>query len=246
MVERTIGTMLSLALAAGLAAAPARAQNTQEEYRPTGTRIISQPEAPDPDYSRKLLKRMSACISRYDAAGVVALLRGGNQAALDYAAAGFRDESDNSPLKMSDCLHEALNGNQLSVEMRIPSAALRTLLAEEAYLDRHAGPLTLPAGSPQVIAGRTVFGGDTPAQQTARGQFADCLVFNAPAEADRLLRGPVGGDEERENARAMAPAIGACLSEGQQANFNARSIRDFVADGLWARSEAMAAQSSGN
>lgn len=241
MVERIVATFVSLSIAAGLATSPALAQNTQEEYRPTGTRIISQPEAPDPDYGRKLLKRMSACISRYDAAGVVALLRGGNQAAVDYAAAGFRDEDDNAPLQMSDCLHEALNGNQLSVEMRIPPAALRTLLAEEAYLDRHSGPLTLPAGTPQIIAGRAVFGGDTPAQQTARGQFADCLVFNAPAEADRMLRGPVGGDEERENARVMAGAIGACLNAGQQANFTPRAIRDFVADGLWARSEALAA-----
>jgi hypothetical protein len=242
-----IRSLFLVAAVSGAAlAVPAQAQNTQEEYRPTGTRIISQAEAPDPDYSRKLLKRMSACISRYDAEGVVALLRGGNQPAVDYAATGFRDEDDNSPLKMSDCLHEALNGNQLSVEMRIPAAALRTLLAEEAYLDRHSGPLTLPAGTPQVIAGRAVFGGDTPAQQTARGQFADCLVFNAPVEADRLLRGPVGGDEERANARAMAGAIGACLNEGQQANFNTRAIRDFVADGLWARSEALAAQGSGN
>lgn len=231
-----LGATVSLAVLA----VPVQAQNTQEEYRPTGTRIISQPEAPDPDYSRKLLKRMSACISRYDAAGVVALLRGGNQTAVDYAATGFRDEDDNSPLRMSDCLHEALNGMQLSVEMRIPSAALRTLLAEEAYLDRHSSPLTLPAGSPQVITGRTVFGGDTPAQQAARGIFADCLVFNAPVEADRLLRGPVGGDEERENARALAGAIGTCLNAGQQANFTPRAIRDFVADGLWARSETLA------
>lgn len=237
--------ILGAAVSLAALAVPAQAQNTQEEYRPTGTRIISQSEAPDPDYSRKLLKRMSFCINRYNADGVVELLRGGNQSAVDYAAAGFRDEDDNAPLKLSDCLHEALNGNQLSVEMRIPAVALRTLLAEEAYLGRHAGPLTLPEGSPQVLAGRAVFGGDTPAQQQARGMFADCLVFNAPAEADRLLRGPVGGDEERANARAMAGAIGQCLSEGQQANFTPRAIRDFVADGLWARSEALAASGTG-
>lgn len=240
MVERlAVSCLLVTALAA--LSLPAQAQNTQEEYRPTGTRIISQAEAPDPEYGRKLMKRMSACIERYDAQGVVALLRGGNQAAVDYAAAGFRDEDEHAPLRMSDCLHEALNGMQLAVEMRVPPVALRTLLAEEAYLGRHTGPLTIPAGSPQVLAGRAVFGGETAAQQQARGMFADCLVLNAPAEADRLLRGPVGGDEERVNARALAPAIGQCLSSGQQANFTPQSIRDFVADGLWARSEALAA-----
>lgn len=231
------------------AAVPVAAQNTQEEYRPTGTRIISQQQEADPDYSRRLLKETAACVNRYDAAAVVALLRGGNQPALDYAAEGIQNEDDNAPLRLSDCLTEAMNGSQLTVQMRISPDALRTVLAEEAYLGRHTGPLTLGQGAPQVLAGRRVIGGATPAQSTARGQFADCLVFNAPAEADRLLRGPVGGDTERENARALAPAIGQCLTAGQQANFTTNAIRDFVADGLWARSEALsaigAAQGSG-
>lgn len=228
-----------------LAAVPAGAQNTQEEYRPTGTRIISQQEQADPDFSRRLLKETAACVNRYDAVAVVALLRGEGQAALDYAAQGIQNEDDNAPLRLSDCLTEAMNGSQLTVQMRISPDALRTVLAEEAYLGRHSGPLTLGQGTPQVLAGRRVIGGATPAQSTARGMFADCLVFNAPAEADRLLRGPVGGDTERENARAMAPAIGQCLTAGQQANFSTSAIRDFVADGLWARSEALASLGSG-
>jgi hypothetical protein len=224
---------------------PAAAQNTQEEYRPTGTRIISQQQQADPDFSRRLLKETAACVNRYDAVAVVALLRGEGQAALDYAAEGIQNEDDNAPLRLSDCLTEAMNGSQLTVQMRISPDALRTVLAEEAYLQRHSGPLTLGQGTPQVLAGRRVIGGATPAQSTARGLFADCLVFNAPAEADRLLRGPVGGDTERENARAMAPAIGQCLNAGQEANFSTSAIRDFVADGLWARSEALASLGSG-
>ncbi|MEO5707014.1 MAG: hypothetical protein ABIT10_06250 [Alteraurantiacibacter sp.] len=239
-----IRTLLLSALLLGVAV-PAAAQNTQEEYRPTGTRIISQQEEADPDFSRRLVKRTAACVHRSDAAGVLALLRGGRQDALDYAAAGIQNEDDNAPLRLSDCLTEAMNGAQLTVQMRISPDALRTVLAEEAYLGRHAGPLTLGQGTPQVLAGRTVIGGTTPAQSQARGMFADCLVFNAPAEADRLLRGPVGGDTERENARALAPAISQCLNAGQQANFTTSAIRDFIADGLWARSESLAAQGSG-
>lgn len=236
---------IALAALALCMALPAAAQNTQNAYRPTGTRIISQQEEADPDYSRRLLKETAACVNRYDAAGVVALLRGGNQPALEYAAEGIRNEDDHSPLKLSECLHEAMNGAQLTVEMRIPPAALRTVLAEEAYLQRHSGPLTIASGTPQVLEGRTVIGGETPAQSQARGIFADCLVFNAPAEADRLLRGPVGGDTERDNARALTPAIAQCLDAGQQANFSPSAIRDFIADGLWARSESLVAQGSG-
>jgi hypothetical protein len=236
--------LVALAALAVCIAVPATAQNTQNSYRPTGTRIISQTEEADPDYSRKLLKETAACVNRYDAAGVLAVLRGGNQPALDYAAEGIRNEDDHSPLKLSECLHEAMNGAQLTVQMRIPPAALRTVLAEEAYLQRHSRPLTIATGAPQVLAGRPVIGGETPAQSEARGIFADCLVFNSAAEADRLLRGPVGGDIERENARALTPAISQCLNAGQSANFTPGAIRDFIADGLWARSEALAAQGS--
>ncbi|MCL6251912.1 hypothetical protein M3P36_12770 [Altererythrobacter sp. KTW20L] len=238
---------LSLAALAALVvstAIPAEAQNTQNSYRPTGTRIISQQEEADPDYSRRLLKETAACVNRYDSSGVVGLLRGGNQAALDYAAGGIRNEDRNSPLKISECLHEALNGAQLVVHMRIPPAALRTVLAEQAYLNRHTAPLTIAPGSPQVLEGRIVIGGDTAEESQARGIFADCLVFNAPVEADRLLRGPVGGGTELDNARALMPAISQCLNDGQAANFSPNAIRDFVADGLWARSEALAGASA--
>ena len=235
-------TIALAGIAAGAFAAPVAAQ---DRYRPTGTRIVQPQEEADPDFARRLLKRTAACVNRYDAAGVVTLLRGGNQAAIDYAAEGVRNEDNRSPLQISECLDEAMNGSQLVVDMRIPPRALRTVLAEEAYLSRHAGPLALPAGSPQVIEGRAVIGGDTPERARAMGIFADCLVFNAPAEADRLLRGPVGGDEERDNARALAPAISQCLTAGQAANFTTSAIRDYVADGLWARSEYLAAQGSG-
>ncbi len=240
-----IRPLILAAIALAAVSGSAQAQNSGNVYRPTGTRIISQGETVDPDFARRLLKLTAACVNRYDSEGVVALLRGGNQVAVDYADAGVRDEADLSPLRLSECLHEALNGSQVVVEMRIPPRALRTVLAEEAYLQRHAGPLEIASGSPQVLTGRAVIGGQTPEQSQAMGIFADCLVYHAPAEADRLLRGPVGGDIESESVRALVPTISLCLSDGQQANFTTSAIRDFIADGLWARSEYGAAQGSG-
>jgi len=227
-------------LGAGLIA-PALAQNTNHTYRPTGTRIVQEPEPADPDLARRLVKLTGSCVNRRFPDGAVALLRGGNADAFAYAAQGIRNEDNESPLGLSECLHEALNGAQLSTEMRIPERNLRIALAEDAYLRRHPQPLVIAPGSPGTLAGRAVIGGSSPEQARAMGLFADCLVFTAPAEADSLLRGPVGGDEERANARALAPAIGACLANGQQVNFTPTTIREYVADGLWARSEAMAA-----
>jgi hypothetical protein len=237
---------LACAVVAAVAAAvPARAQNTQEEYRPTGTRIISQTEAADPDMGRRLLRLTSACVNRRYDSEVVSLLRNGNPEVVAYAAEGIRDRDNQSPLALSECLLEALNGAQVSTQMRIPERSLRLALAEGAYLRRHAGPLAIAAGSPQFIAGRAVLLGSSPEQSQAMGQFADCLVFHAPEQADRLVRGAVGGDEETANARALAPAIGECLPQGQQIDFTTGALRDYAIDGLWARSEALAAQGAG-
>ncbi|MXO72288.1 hypothetical protein [Alteraurantiacibacter buctensis] len=233
----------SLALVAflGSIAGSAQAQNTQNVYRPTGTRIISQTEQADLQDGRRLLKLVGACVVGRFPAEAVALLRTGNPEAVAYAEAGVRDQDTQSPIALAQCLHEALNGTQVTMTMRIPERNLRLTLAEAAYLRRHSAPLGLSADSPVVLAGRPVLIGSTPEQSTAMGQFADCLVFHAPAEADALLRGPTGGDSERDNARALAPAIGQCLAEGQEVNFTPAILREYAADGLWARSEAMQA-----
>lgn len=244
MADRLSLAVLSMAAWAGLAT-PAQAQNTQDEYRPTGTRIVSQAQTADPDTGRRLLRLTAACVNRRFGAEVVTLLRSGNPEAVAYAAEGIRDRDDQSPLALSECLHEALNGAQVTSQMRIPERTLRLALAEGAYLRRHAVPLAMGEGSPQFIAGRAVLLGSNPQQSQAMGQFADCLVFHAPAEADRLVRGAVGGEEEAANARALAPAIGECLPEGQQINFTASALRDYAIDGLWARSEFAASQGSG-
>jgi len=212
----------------------------QDVYKPTGTRIGQARQTADPDFTRRMLKLTAACVNRLNADGVVSLLRGDSHAALDYAAAGIQNEADHSPLELSECLTEAMNGSQVVMQMRIPPRALRTVLAEEAYLWRHNGPLQFPPGTPQVLAGRKVIGGETPAQSQTMGIFADCLVFHSPQEADRLLRGPVGGTAERGNAEALSPAISQCLNPGQQANFTTSAIRDIISDGLWARSEFLA------
>ena len=229
----------------GLVAIYAPAANAQDVYKPTGTRIGQARQTADPDFARRMLKTTAACVSRLDSAGVVALLRGDSHAALNYAAAGIQNEDDHSPLELSQCLTEAMNGSQVVMEMRIPPRALRTVLAEEAYLKRHSAPLEIAAGSPRVLVGRAVIGGETAAQSQALGIFADCLVFNAPNEADRLVRGPVGGTTERDNARALSASISQCITAGQQANFSTSAIRDIVADGLWARSEFDAARVAG-
>ncbi len=237
---------LACAVVAALpAAVPARAQNTQDEYRPTGTRIISQTEAADPDLGRRLLRLTSACVNRRYGSEVVSLLRHGNPEVVAYAAEGIRERENQSPLALSECLLEALNGAQVTTQMRIPERTLRLALAEGAYLRRHAAPLAMGEGSPQFLTGRAVLQGNTPEAAQAMGQFADCLVFHAPVEADRLVRGAVGGEEEAANARALAPAIGECLPQGQQINFTPSALRDYAIDGLWARSEAAAAQGSG-
>lgn len=242
MVDRS--SILVVALVA-LLAMPADAQNTQDEYRPTGTRIISQTQAADPDMGRRLLKTTAACVNRRFGNEVVSLLRNGNPEVVAYAAAGIRDRDNQSPLALSECLRESFNGSQVTSQMRIPERNLRLALAEGAYLRRHAAPLAIAAGSSQTLEGRAVLQGSTPEAARAMGMFADCLVFNAAAEADALVRGPVGGEEEAANARALAPAISQCLSAGQQVNFTPSALRDYAIDGLWARSEAAAGQGSG-
>src|SRR3546814_919182 len=112
--------------------------------------------------------------------------------------------------------------------------AFRSMMLEEAYLARFKTVPALSEDASEIVADRRyITEGSTSAR--ALGRFADCLAFRDAAGADALLRTMPGSADERQAARAMAPALGASLTRGQTLSLNTANVRAFAADGLWTR-----------
>jgi hypothetical protein len=111
-VSQHAASLVKAALACAVVAAvpvavPAWAQNTQNEYRPTGTRIISQTEAAGPDMGRRLLRLTSACVNRRYDSEVVSLPQGQQ---IDFIASALRDYAIDGLWARSEAMALAMGG----------------------------------------------------------------------------------------------------------------------------------------
>src|SRR3546814_19001313 len=105
--------------------------------------------------------------------------------------------------------------------------AFRSMMLEEAYLARFKTVPALSEDASEIVADRRyITEGSTSAR--ALGRFADCLAFRDAAGADALLRTMPGNADERQVERAMAPALGACLTSGQTLSLTTANLRDFA------------------
>lgn len=198
----------------------------------TGSRIPVKPEAISPAQAAVLAKSFAKCIYRTSQAKATALLINSDLGSVNLAGARIRDLD--LDLNMSRCLDDEVTSDLQARTARFPMVVLRDLVAEEAYLAANPVAARL-ATPPAAIRPRFVSTGPALAKAQMLHVFADCAIVESVSSADDLLRTEPGSVEERAAARALAPALGACLAEGQQIELTPRSIRSFVAYAMWFR-----------
>jgi hypothetical protein len=229
--------------AALLASAPAAAQ-VDEAYKPTGRRTAVPVAKADPSLARRLLKGVAHCIQRRHPDMVTRFLATSDRLSPSLDALGGSDAAL-AGMEFSKCLSDTKAGYELNVEMRFNAPALRAALTEEAFLASNPRKFALPQGAAEGVADRFFVESARITQARALGAFADCVTFTATNEADALLRTAPGSVQETAGAQALAPAISACLPNGQSANLTANSIREIAADSLWERSRAAGGSAAG-
>lgn len=154
---------------------------------------------------------------------------------VDNVAVGLSDGQFSKALGLQTCLREQTDGVQAPMLVSFPVTTIRSLLQEEAYLSKYNVPPTTSPDDLKSIDRRYVSTGDALPKARASGQFADCIVAQDVARSDALLRAAPGSEDEGKAARALAPALGKCLFEGENVSLKTENVRAFVADGLWMR-----------
>ena len=216
-----------------LCGSPGHAQ--LKPYTPAGTRIASNPKAIDPDLARKMKKDFARCIYERDADVVDRLLNSSDPKTVNFEQLGFDEADLVEKLGMSKCLSRAMTDDQLRAMMSFQIDGLRPLLAEEAYLSARREPPQIGPDDEEFLTNRVFVESGKVVQARLYGALADCIVFNAPADADRLLRTTPASDDELAAVNALVPTLGSCVTQGQEIVLMPLSVRALVADGLWSR-----------
>lgn len=221
------------AAATALACAPLSAQLKPEV--PTGSLVKQAPTKVSSKDARFIQKEVARCIISHARPKAEAVLVHSDPASIDYAGAGIDAKKAADALWLSECLGEAATLDMNAISMRIPTPLLRNLLAEELYLSGNSKPISIPQGGQESVARVYVTPESQRGAALALADFADCITFADPADADALLRtGPATADERAVVGRLM-PALSACVVAGQNLTLTPGSIRSVVADGMWSR-----------
>lgn len=233
-----VSTAVSIAavMAVELLAVPAAFAQRPEPYTRTGSRIAKDPETLGSGPARQIVKDMARCVHRRNPELAERFLKASDPRTVDYESLGFVAGEAPRILDMEKCKGETRLGYELRSMMRMSTPLFRMALAEESYLARNSRPITISEDSEEILSNRYFVLDADIEQKRALGAFADCTVFHAPAEADRLLRTTPGSQQEVAAAQALVPALSQCLVEGQEVALDVKGIREFAADGLWSRS----------
>lgn len=226
---------LGLAMAQPLAAESGRPERTDRVYR-TGSLIPMQAEEIEAKLVRQMLKDMGRCVYSSKPKDSDKLLENSDKNAIDYAGLGFGAEDFHTRFSLNKCLGRAMRDTQMTAKFRFAPQMLRTLMAEEAYLASHKRAMTLPEGSEEFMSTRRFVPSMHMVQSRSFADLADCVVFNAPAEADDVLRSVPTSNQESDAIEMLLPAIPGCLFEGQEITLTPQLVRELAADGLWSRS----------
>lgn len=223
-------TLLAVAIAAPAAAKP-DSGGMQPEAQ-IGTRFLKNPTEVNPREAGLERKNFARCVYGRIPDRVDKLLENSDPEGIEYYAADTTQDRFWQQIRRDFCgqLNSAVADTR---QLTMSNTAFRSMMLEEAYLARVKEAPALPAGATEQVDRRYMTEGSEPAR--ALGQFADCIAFRDTAGADALLRTMPGSEEEKAAARAMAPALGACLARGQTLSLNTSNVRAFAADGLWTR-----------
>ncbi|WP_294040527.1 hypothetical protein [Sphingomonas sp.] len=223
-------------LAGTLAVSCFGAMSARAQLKPemqTGSMIPSKPKPVDAKGTGVVRKGFARCVYRGSTAKVTTLLEHSDAVTVDTVGAGIKNIGDD--LGLDKCLGNQARMDVTALEYRLQPAFLRDLLAEEAYLARNRTAPAVPSESATPLAVSFVSKGDQLALAQSMTTFADCAVRKDVVHADALLRTMPASDNELVAARAMGPALGACLTQGQNVKMSPKSIRAFVAFAMWNR-----------
>jgi len=235
--------LICLGVATSLIAASVQAQ--QETEPQTGTRFRAEPErmktnpkSNDADNSRRIAKKFGQCLFDRRTKQSIALLTVSDYWAIDYGNLGEAQYLLENRILMEDCLGRVGRGGLGGIGMTISNTIIRGGLVEAAYLEVYNDedkPIVISDSEPEVLPNRFFVSGPTNYDARAIASLSDCVVFNAPAQAHAIIHTEPASDEERAAVMAIVPALGNCLTAGNELRLDETSIRGFVADGLWAR-----------
>ena len=236
--------LLALVMPLGMVlATPANAQRQlDEDYEldplvSTGSHIPIEVETLEQGEARRMQKDVGRCVYARNEDLSVQYLRKSNFFQIDYD--GFGHQSDEIPelFDMSHCLSRAMRNNQRRTLMRFDMSILRTMLAEEAYLDRHNRPIAATELGEKSLNSRYLVPQYSSVGVNMVADYADCMVFHAPAQTDYLLRTHPASSNETEAIDALQSTMRQCGLQNGQIELSPTTIRALVADGLWSRSE---------
>jgi hypothetical protein len=229
VIHRILAPLTVAGLCMALAV-PARAQLKPELQ--TGSMIPVQPKAVAKKDAGFISKGMARCLYRGATPQALALLENSDSVTVDLAAAKLKNIVKD--LRMERCLGDQAGFDQSALSMRTNPPLIRDMLAEEAYLARNRTAPTLPP-SPAPLAAKFASTGASLLEAQRMESFTDCAVRKDVTGADALLRTTPASDAERNAARALAPALGGCLVQGQNVKLSPGAIRAFIAYAMWRR-----------
>ena len=170
------------------------------------------------------LKELSRCvIARRDGLANTALV----------SIPGSREEGmiiDKLMNVMINCM------NSLRPAMRVGYAQLRGAVAEELYLEAHPAPMdyTSRDHSDKSLPAAWIDGQREGAelQEILWHDFAQCVVADAPAQADAILRTAPRSPEEGAAIKQIVPFLGPCIGAGSKFTMDAAMLRSYLAQAL--------------
>ena len=221
------------ALDVALAASSARAQ--LEPTVELGSRIPTKPTKIADSSASVIRKNFAHCVFSTQKAHALRILDYSDPSSIDYAGAGTSKTKLASYLGMENCLVKNASGLSSQIGIGFPASTLRAMLAEEAYLATYATVPTLRAGSKESVDRTFASQESELAAARSLGRLADCVVYNGLEGADALVRTIPSSGAELKAARALAPAFGQCLVEGQVVELKPVNMRAISAEGLWVR-----------
>jgi hypothetical protein len=239
-----VKALLALTLAVAITASAHGELRAQlEPTAPGGSLIKRKPATMDPKRQGVLMKSFSRCAYGRKTDEMLKLLRHSDPVAIDHAKAETDKLSTGPDSLIADCLSRSFDTETLYMQVNFTHDRLRVQMMEEDYLTRATAVPTVDPAFPPARA--YVATGDDLLRAQAITRFSDCVVARDVAGADALVRTMPGSDDERSAARALAPALGACLLAGEQMKLNAASVRTYAVEGLWARFANGATEASG-
>lgn len=199
----------------------------------TGSHILVKTRPVDPERRGDVIRHVGQCMYRVGHSSIERFLTNSDPMSIDYSAIKMSQDNIVRKFGIEDCLTEEIQLTDKAFVLSFSPIQVRAMLMEQDYLALNKGAPTVRTTPlpPRIF----VTTGNELVRAQVIGDFADCLVAKDPPGADAIVRTNPTTKAEKAAARALAPALGACVVAGQQINFTPTSVRTMAVEGLWRR-----------